>query len=193
MLRWSLAAVIGLAVGILTSYGQAVLDSPWSALVNSASPWLAGAFVAGALQPRVRRAALGGLVACVLEVVGYYVTTVAGGYPVSTTEIIFWTACALVGGPLFGAAGYWWWSQRRGIGAALLPAAFLAEAIGLYWAVLHYRSTAYLYAIVALVLAALLSVRVTPPLRVAGWLLGLAVLGIAGEYVLGQVGNVAFG
>jgi hypothetical protein len=191
--RWPVAAVIGILIGVLTSYGQAVFDSPWQALVNSASPWLAGAFLAGTVQPRVRPAALAGVLTCVLEVAAYYVVTVLRGYGVAETEILFWSACAVIGGPLFGAAGYWWWRERRAIGAALLPAAFLAEAIGLYWIVLHYHSTAYLYAIIALVLAGALSYRIRPPVRIVVWLIGLSVLGIAGEYVLGQVSQVTFG
>jgi hypothetical protein len=43
------AATIGIVIGALTSFGQAHLNLPWSALVNSASPWLLGGFAAGAL------------------------------------------------------------------------------------------------------------------------------------------------
>ena len=211
--RWPVAAGIGIAIGVLTSYGQAVADVPWSALVNSASPWLAGAFAAGALAIRARPAAVAGPLACSLEVAGYYVTTVLRGYAVAETEIVFWSVCALVGGPIFGAAGHLWWRSRRPLAAMLLPAAFLAEGIGLYAVVLHYRSTAVLYSLIGVGLAVLFALRVRPlrvrslragslragspwtgPLgRLAVWLVALTVLGIGGEYVLGHVSRAAFG
>jgi hypothetical protein len=189
--RWLVVVVGGLALGALTSFGQTVLDPPWSSLANSASPWLAGAFAAGAIQPRLRPAVLAGLVACVLAVAGYYLTAAQRGYGASHTGILFWSVCAIAGGPVFGAAGHLWWSQRRAIGAALLPAVFLAEAVEVYWLSLHYRSDAYLYAVIAVGLGAVLSVRVSPRQRAGAWLAALTLLGIAGFYVVGQVATSA--
>jgi hypothetical protein len=40
---------IGIAIGAATALAQPHLGPPWSALVNSASPWLLGGFAAGAL------------------------------------------------------------------------------------------------------------------------------------------------
>jgi hypothetical protein len=151
------AAVIGIGIGTLTSFGQAHLELPWTALVNSASPWLLGGFAAGAIQATSRRGILAGLGACVLEVAAYYVVTVARGYPASPSEVIFWSVCALAGGPLFGWSGWAWRSgpERLGPwGGALLAATWLGEAIGSYQLRLGYRSAAILFAAIGLALLA---------------------------------------
>src|ERR1700761_6771404 len=146
--RLALGCGLGAAIGVGTSFAQARLPPPWDALANSASPWLAGGFVAGALQSRRAVAVAAGLSACVLEVLGYYVTSMSRGFPASHAYIAFWTVCALAGGPLFGLAG---WAWRRGagrprlIGAAFLPGTFIAEAVGAYLLRLHDASAAVLY------------------------------------------------
>lgn len=190
---WLIAVAIGVGIGAGTSYLQTVLHSPWAALANSASPWLAGGFAAGALHTRDRLAAAAGLLTCVLEVCAYYVTTVMRGYAVADTEMVFWTICAIVGGPLFGVAGYLWWHRRNPGGAALLPAAFAAEAIGLYALVLNYTSTAVLYEAIALGLTLLLGLRTRSFFHLMLWLVGFMMLGIAGEYLLGHLSQATFG
>jgi hypothetical protein len=154
------AAAIGIVVGIVTSFAQAQLHTPWAALANSASPWLLGGFAAGALQTRRIAAVVAGLGTCVLEVVGYYVTAAARGYPVNRGEIVFWVVSAVFGGPLFGWAGWTWWraaDRFRPWGAGLAPATFLAEAIGTYELRLHYQSTVVLYVAIGLVLLAVVT------------------------------------
>jgi hypothetical protein len=156
VVRFGVAILIGVAIGALTSVGQAHLDLPWSALVNSASPWLFGAFVAGALQLRRSLGIGAGVAVCVVEVVLYYVVTEARGYAASNAEIVFWIACAVVGGPIFGWAG---WAWRRGsdriapAGAALICATFLAEGVGSYGLRLHENSATALYLVIGATLA----------------------------------------
>jgi hypothetical protein len=86
--------------------------------------------------------------ACATEVAGYYIATPLRGFPVASNEIAFWAACAVVGGPLFGWAG-WAWQRGSGrdgaMGAALLPATFIAEGIGAYAIRLHYIGDAVLF------------------------------------------------
>jgi hypothetical protein len=180
------AAAIGIVIGIVTSFAQAKLHSPWAALANSASPWLLGGFVAGALQTRRTAAVLAGLGTCVLEVVGYYVTAATRGYPVNRAEIVFWVGCAVFGGPLFGLAGWTWVraaDRLRPWGAGLAPATFLAEGIGTYALRLHYQSTVVLYVAVGLVLlgAVTLSSRAVRerPLSVIASTAGATLVGIA--------------
>jgi hypothetical protein len=150
-----LALLIGVAIGAATSVGQAHLSLPWSSLVNSASPWLLGGFVAGAIQQRQRTGIAAGLLACVTEVVAYYAVTQARGYPARGSEVAFWVVTALIGGPLFGWGG---WAWRRGparlrpVGAGLAGATFLAEAVGTYDLRLHYESTVILYLLVGVAL-----------------------------------------
>ena len=124
---------LGVGVGVGTSLLQAHLDFPWLALVNAASPWLTTAFVAGALQPRLGRALWVGLAATVLEVAAYYLTAELRGFGVSASYLTLWTLCAVVGGPLFGAAGHLWRrAAPAGLGAALLVAAWASEAVVVY-------------------------------------------------------------
>jgi Family of unknown function (DUF6518) len=153
--RLGAGLAIGAAIGVATSFAQAWLSMPWDALANSASPWLAGGFAAGALQSRRGGAVAAGLSACVLEVLGYYATSIARGFPASHAYIIFWTVCALAGGPLFGLAG-WAWRHAAGrarvIGAAFLPGTFIAEGIGAYLLRLHYPWGAVLYLAIGAVL-----------------------------------------
>jgi hypothetical protein len=126
--------LLGLLAGAATSILQKYLGSPWLSLVNSASPWLAAMFAAGALWGRPAAAALAGTTTGLLELAGYYLTAAARGYSAGSI-LLFWAACALIGGPLFGAAGWAWWrgpARLSGLGTAALPAAFLAEAAVAY-------------------------------------------------------------
>jgi len=197
---WLVALVAGTAVGVATSFGQAVLDGAWAALVNSASPWLVVAFAAGACARRMPVAVPVGMLACLCEVAGYYVVTAARGYAVAESEIVFWSACAIVGGPLFGAAGLAWW-RRSPVGTAVPGAAFLAESLGLYASVLHYWSTAILYAAIAVPLTAVLAIRTVGSggtvrigrwWHVAGCLAVFTAVGVVGEYLLARVAGAVF-
>jgi hypothetical protein len=157
--RIAAAVAIGVVVGCATSFAQAHLAMPWAALANSASPWLLGGFAAGALQLRRGTGIAAGFIACVLEVVSYYVTSAARGFPVSHAWIAFWAACALVGGPVFGWAG-WAWRRATGwwqaLGVSLAAGTFLAESLGAYEFRLHHDSSAALYLVIGVILMLLL-------------------------------------
>lgn len=150
----------GIAVGSLTSVGQTYLDQPLNAFVNSASAWLVVPFAAGAWMATRRGAALAGLSVALAQLVGYYATAHARGYATGTSILAFWTACALVGGPVFGTAGQLWRRERqgslRGLGMSILAAAFFAEGLWVYLHELHYYDTAALWiGIGALIVVAL--------------------------------------
>ena len=152
--RTPFVLVLGLGVGVLTSLGQGQLDRPFAAFCNSASAWLVAPFLVGALMATRRSALLAGLLTCLLQLVGYYVTAHVRGFAAGNI-VVFWTLCALVGGPLFGLAGNLWRSggrNTRGVGGTALPAAFAAEGLWLYHHELHYESTAVLWLSVAAVL-----------------------------------------
>lgn len=160
--RAVMVAAIGLAVGIGTSYGQTYFASPWSSLVNAASPWLSVMFAAGAMWRSLRAAALAGLVTGLLILAGYYGTSMARGFPESHAFIAFWAGCAIAGGPVFGMAGWSWWRGRmpvRGLGASALPAAFFAEATVSYGWHLHYWASAALFGVAGLVAFAVVGLR----------------------------------
>jgi len=176
------ALAVGVAVGVLTSFLQTHLEFPWLALVNAASPWLTTAFVAGALQSRLPTAMVVGLAATTLEVVAYYVTSDLRGFDVSMGSATMWSLCAVVGGPIFGAAGHVWWrATPAGLGAALMVAAYASEAVVAYHFRLGYSSTALLFGVVALLLAVGLGRHRSQYPALARWLLPTFLAGAAGQ------------
>jgi hypothetical protein len=185
--RVAAVAIAGLAVGAATSALQKYLNQPWLSLVNSASPWLAPMFALGALWRRPGAAAAAGLVTGLLELAGYYVTAAARGYPAGGGILVFWTACAVAGGPVLGASGWLWWRGSRrlsGLGASVLPASFLAEAAVAYAGRLHYYSSAVLLAVIGIAVLALTGLHGRQHVRAAGWLLLTFPAGAAAELLL---------
>ena len=187
-----LLPLLGVAVGVLTSFAQGWLDSPWAALANAASPWLVAAFLVGYRGRTVVSAAVLGLVTCLGEVAGYYAASAARGFGVSTGWVVFWLVCGVVGGPLFGACG----RLVRGSGARLAacaaaaPAAtFLGEGVGSYWLRLGYPGEAVLFVVIGLAAAVLAVVRTRARVTAAvaavvGTLAAAALYGV----VLGALG-----
>jgi ABC-type thiamin/hydroxymethylpyrimidine transport system permease subunit len=153
----AVAMMLGLSAGVATSLLQGFFTAPWSALVNAASPWLAVAFLAGALVPRPGLAALAGAVTCTAEVVGYYLTAAARDFPAAGSTIVLWIVCGIIAGPVLAEAG-----RLRSEGGMLvrlassgtLGACFLLEAIR-YATVLHYDSRAALFSLVAVTVVVL--------------------------------------
>jgi Family of unknown function (DUF6518) len=159
--------VVGIVIGVATSFGQGTLHLPWAALVNAISPWLLGAFVAGAPQRRPWSGALAGGGACLIEVVSYYAATAVRGNAVASSEIALWIGCAVIGGPVFGYAAMSWWrggDPKKRLAGAVLPASFMAEAVSVYTLRLHYGSSAILFASLALVALILVQTRTRRPL-----------------------------
>lgn len=185
-LRLVTAAAAGVVVGSLTSFGQAHLEGTLNPLVNSASAWLVVPFLVGALMRSPSSGALAGFLACSLQVVGYFVTSELRGFPASSSYVAFWTACAIVGGPLFGAGGRLWRSGRERLArpaSTLLPAVFLAEGIWVYGIVLGYVGSTLLWLAIGATLAVALPWRA----RAMGWLPITFSIGIAGEVLLTQI------
>lgn len=112
---------IGLAGGVLTSYGQTVLRDGWAALANSAAPWVMVAFAIGLFLPgRWRAAAVAGLLSQVGLVLGYYVTSELRGFGAAISSIVIWSAAGAVAGPVYGAAAS---LLRHGLSASTEPEA----------------------------------------------------------------------
>ncbi|MEV5750140.1 DUF6518 family protein [Actinoallomurus sp. NPDC052308] len=191
------APAIGIVMGAVTDVLQKYLDLPWNSLVNAASPWLAPAFAVGALQRRLWGAAVAGLATCVFELVGYYVTAAARGYFAGGGHgiLLFWGGCAVAGGPVLGMAGRLWWrgpGRLRGLGAAVLAAAFLAEAIVAYGWRLHYTASAVLFAGLGVAVGVLLGLRGRRYVDLARWLLVVLPIGLLAELALGLVYDQSF-
>jgi hypothetical protein len=187
---FALALAVGEFVGVATDLLQAHLSSPWLSLVNSASPWLAPAFAVGIAARHRWHAVMAGLAVCEAELFAYGLTAQLRHIPVSSSMIIFWAVCGTVGGPLLGLGGRLWHEAKgptRGLGPALLVSAFLAEAMITYAAFLHYYSSAALFAVIGIALAAALGVRGRQYARTGLWMLGAlpaAVLAEVGLHVV---------
>jgi hypothetical protein len=193
--RAAVVLILGLAIGCVTSILQKYLDLPWHSLVNAASPWLVAAFALGPMQRRVREAAIAGLAVTVFELVGYYATAHVRGYPVSHSILVFWTACAVVGGPIFGLAGWAWRrdsASRAALGAAVLPAAFIGEGLVSYGWYLGYTSSAVLFVAIGVAVFVAVSARPQRFVGVAVWLLATVPLAAVGEVVLHQIYRQSF-
>ncbi|MFJ9641065.1 DUF6518 family protein [Streptomyces sp. NPDC101178] len=113
--RAAVAAGGGLLLGVLTNLAQGWLPDTWQQLANSGAVWSAAAFVVGAVlyrHERLVQAVLGGAVAEAGLVAGYYGCAEFGRDGAGSLFFpLVWLGLALVAGPLFGAAGWWW---RRG-------------------------------------------------------------------------------
>lgn len=187
--------VTGLGVGALTSALQKYLDSPWLSLVNSASPWLTPMYFLGVLWRRPAAAALAGLATGLLELAGYYLTAAARGFPAGHAIVVFWAVCAVVGGPVFGLAGWAWrWAagRWRGLGAAALPAAYFAEALVGYGLRLGYWPEAILLGVLGAAMAALLGARGQQYGRLLAGFLVAFPAGVLAELLLGLVYSQSF-
>ena len=185
-------ALIGALIGAATTVVQPHLGLPWSALVNSASPWLLGGFVAGALAGRRGPAIGAGLLACVVEVRAYYSTATSIAMPVDHHLTAFWLACAVVGGPIAGLAGWGWrrgTGRLRAYGAAFPAGTFIAEAVGAYGLRLHYDPAAALFLLIGVTLLCL-QVRHVPWLDLLAW---TAVFVVAGALVYGPLLDAVVG
>jgi hypothetical protein len=129
--RVALIVAVGLATGVLTQVGQGSLPGEWSQLANAITPWLLVAFLLGSVMPDTRWAVAAGAAALLLALVGYYgMVQLRFGYGGGTGSWIFWGLGAVVGGPVFGVAGYWWRGpihRRRAIAISLLGAVAIAE------------------------------------------------------------------
>jgi hypothetical protein len=129
--RVGLIVAIGLLVGVATQIGQSLLPDGVSHAANSISPWLLVAFLLGSRMPDRRWAALAGFGALAVALVGYYaMVQLRFGYGGSTGALVLWGIGAIVGGPVFGVAGWTWRFEsgwRRAAAIGLLAAVAIAE------------------------------------------------------------------
>ena len=111
----SLTAIgAGLAVGALSSIGRLRLDGTLDAFANSTSTWLVAPFLVGSLAASRRGAAAAGFATCAAQLVAYYIVDHVQEVGTTGSLVAFWTACALVGGPVFGLAGRLWRTSAEG-------------------------------------------------------------------------------
>lgn len=119
------AALLGLLLGGLTSYGQTVLPDAISSVANSSGGWtLVTVLVVALLKRGPGWSAVFAPVCFTGLTLGYQVVSTMRGYP---TSELFFLAAGLVVGPFVGVATAW--LRRRGWRPAL--AAALLGGIGI--------------------------------------------------------------
>jgi uncharacterized protein DUF6518 len=124
------AVVAGLALGVATRFVYE-LPREWHWLAKVGVPWLAAAFLVGALARRPARGAAFGAAALVAATVVYYAILglVQHAYEVSPVGL-GWLVVAVPGGAAFGALGALWASGRaRVLAVSVLAASFGGEAL----------------------------------------------------------------
>jgi hypothetical protein len=188
--RVTIPVVAGLLTGILTLALQAVLPEALNRLANSGAIWVTVAFAVGALATSWRSAALAGTVSLLLAVGGYYTAAAVAGAGISTGALLIWGGTAIVGGPVFGAAGWAWWTRRdrlEAAAAALLGAVYLAEGVYTLLVVPAMAPAGIVEVVVGVVLGAALPRSRESRVTSLVLLIPLAVVGLAGYLVIDQL------
>lgn len=120
----------GLAIGILTSFGQGSLPSEMGSLANSAGAWSAAAFLLCLCNAASLRGPLLGFLALAAMLAGYMVATELRGFATGRSLWLFWGAAAIVVGPALGIGAAWVRGtdpRRIAAGAALIAGILIGE------------------------------------------------------------------
>jgi Family of unknown function (DUF6518) len=155
-----LAVVVGLAWGAATSGLQTLLPWPFAGLANAVSPWVAPAFLVGALSRRPGSPSWPGSSRAPVKSGGTTSSPRCAASASTPPRWWMWLATALFGGPVFGTAGWCWrhvgslrWAAS---GTALQGAVFVAEGAVSHGAFLHHTGDAIVFcALGALLVVAL--------------------------------------
>jgi hypothetical protein len=131
LLDVGIAAVVGLIGGVLTSYLQGTLPDALAPLANSAAPWCAVAFAVATPARRPLVAVACAVLALLLLNLGYGLGSALRGYTYSTSTVLFWSAAAVVVGPLLGLSAHWIRRaapSRAAVGAGYVVGILLGES-----------------------------------------------------------------
>lgn len=124
-----LAVGCGLIAGAVTAIAQGMLPAWVSSLANSSGSWTLLAFLLALPAPTAVSGAVCGFGSLLSMLAGYVLTDLLRGYPASTGLMVFWSAAALVAGPLLGV-GAQWLRRRPGTLAALGLSALSGVLLG---------------------------------------------------------------
>ncbi|GAB3208629.1 hypothetical protein GCM10027294_19870 [Marinactinospora endophytica] len=102
----ALTVVGGVAIGVLTSFGQGWLPSALNSLANSAGSWSVAALLLALLAPRRWAAVVAGVLALAAMMAGYDLASVLRGFSVSAGVTLFWVTAAVVVGPFLGLTAH---------------------------------------------------------------------------------------
>lgn len=125
------AVVIGVLLGVFSSFGDAARIQLVNGLANAIGPWVVVAFAAGAIAGLPVRGAILGTVALLAGMAVYYGRFLLDGNAFLLPFLAAWSAAAVATGGLLGAAGGAWRSRRdawRTLAAGLVIGVLLAEA-----------------------------------------------------------------
>lgn len=174
-----LSLLVGLVIGGLTFVLQGLLPDGVIQVANSGAVWSVVAFVIGRRVHSWKIAVVGGALALIGEVFGYYaIAYVSNLVELSTGSLAVigvWMLIACIAGPLFGAGGYWsvhGTGRLQQLATASLGAIFIGE--GLYlMSVLPTIATGLLWFAIAAVITLVLTWNNRARLQI--WLLTLAL------------------
>ncbi len=127
----AVAIGVGLALGMLTAYGQGWLSDSTGSLANSAGPWSLAAFLVARYNRRLVPAIVAAMITLACCEFGYVIATEIRGGSTSTRTVAFWLTAAVLAGPPLGVAGSWSTQHgvRRAAGFAVLGGVLIGEAI----------------------------------------------------------------
>lgn len=125
-------AVIGLAIGLLTSLGQTYLPEPAVQLANSAAIWLTASYLAGWVCGTRAGSLVAGFVVLLLADVAFYIGMfLQFGIVGSWEGDGYYLVAGVIAGPILGLAGRVTRGRGRwaGVAAGVLAAVYVAEAL----------------------------------------------------------------
>ncbi len=113
----AMVGLLGLALGVLTAYGQEWLPREAGSLANSAGSWALAAFLLAFFATGPRVAAACGALTLTALLAGYVLGAGVRGFPSGSALIVFWGLAAVFVGPLMGLGAHWVRSGRRTLAA----------------------------------------------------------------------------
>lgn len=186
-----ISILTGIIIGILTVLGQGVLPGSWNSIANSGVSWLLPAYFIGAMGSTKTKSALFSILSLLGMVVGYYgYEMLIQNVPHSIYFILVWTGAAIIGGTIFGIAGYLWRSGKglkHKIGSALIGGVFITEGLDKFIHINDYRHMLDVGVVqIAIGIVLVLVLERTNKERISSLLIALliVVLGIIGYQIL---------
>lgn len=135
----ALALMAGAILGVLSRLGDHLLSDAFKDLADVGGLWLVTAFAVGATVSTAGQGAITGTLTLLTAVSTYYLSTYMLDEPITGARTIPrlgfvgpWIVAALVGGPIFGGAGFLWrtWQGWLRVVAVALVSGFLtAESV----------------------------------------------------------------
>lgn len=185
-------AVLGILIGILTVLGQAYLNGNFNSIANSGTVWLLPAFFISSVNNKMRNSIFAGTASLFGMVIGYYgFEAIRNQHSFSVGyHMIIWLFCAVIGGIIFGAAGYLWRHKEQkfhSLGSALLSGIFLVDGLNMF---IHFDDYKHMIPvpiseiILGLLLIILLERNNRERIKSCKVLIPIIVLGLAGYTAL---------